>query len=447
MQIVTRHKREVILVGVIVLTLLAVLIVKALRPNPTNSGKTLGDLLGTSNQTAPGAALAPSQTDAQIATYQDKLRANPNDAAGQSSLGLLYLQKAREVGDPTFYNKAEAVFNTTLKLNPQNATALGGLGSLYLSRHEFQKGLDYGKQAFNAAPSSYALGVIADAQTQLGMMDDATNTVQKMVNLRPDLSSYSRVSYIRELYGEDDEAIQAMQQAVDAGAEGTENRAWVTYQLGMLYFNRGDFPTAEKNFDEALQFYPNYVYAQAGLAYLKAGRGDLNGAITMLKEVSQRYPLPEFLINLGDIYTLAGQPQPASQQYQLVQGIMQIYRDNGVVTDMELALFQADIDSNLPQALAEAKQAAANRGIYKTQDVLAWTLYKTGDFQGAAAASKKALALGTNDRLAFFHAGMIAYKLGQKDEAKTYLQKALVNPAFSFLYANQARQTLASLGN
>jgi len=114
---------------------------------------------------------------------------------------------------------------------------------------------------------------------------------------------------------------------------------------------------------------------------------------------------------------------------------------------MELALFQADTNNNLPQALAEARQAAANRGIYKTQDVLAWTLYKTGDYQAAAEASKKALALGTNDRLAFFHAGMIAAKLGQKDDAKSYLQKALVNPGFSFLYANEARQTLASLGN
>ncbi len=447
MQVITRHKREAVLVGVVVLTMLAVLIVNAVRTNPDPSGKTLGDLLGTSRQTAPGVSLGASQTDTQIATYQDKLRANPNDAPGQANLGLLYLQKAREVGDPTFYTKAEAVFNTTLKLDPQNATALGGLGSLYLSRHEFAKGLDFGRQAFNATPSSYALGVVADAQTQLGLIDDATNTVQKMVDTRPDLSSYSRVSYIRELYGDDDGAIQAMQQAVDAGAEGTENRAWVTYQLGMLYYNKGDFATAEKTYNEALQYYPNYVYAQAGLAYIKAAKGDLNGAITMLKTVTARFPLPDFLITLGDIYTLAGQTQPASQQYQLVQGIMQIYRDNGVVTDMELALFQADLNKDLPQTLAEAKQAAANRGIYKTSDVLAWALYQTGDYQGAAIASKKALSLGTNDRLAFFHAGMIAYKSGQKDEAKSYLQKALVNPGFSFLYAQQARETLASLGN
>lgn len=447
MQLIKQHKRETAIIGIIFLTLMALLIVNSLKTNQPAPGSSLSELLGTSNRTAPLVNPGPNQTDQQISAYQDKLKSSPNDAAGQATLGLLYLQKAREVGDPTYYNKAEAVFNATLKLDPQNKDALGGLGSLSLSRHEFTKALDYGKQAFASVPNSYALGVIADAQTQLGQLDDATNTVQAMVNTRPDISSYSRVSYIRELYGEDDGAIAAMQQAIDAGAEGTENRAWVTYELGMLYYNKGDYANAEKTYNEALRYYPNYFYAQAGLGLIKAAKGDLNGAITILKDVTTRMPLPEFLIELGDIYTLNNQPREADQQYKLVDGIMQIYRDNGVVTDMEMALFEADHDKNLPGALAQAKQATANRGFYKAYDVLAWTLYKTGDLKGAAEASKEALKLGTQDRLAFYHAGMIAYKLGQKDEAKSYLQKALVNPGFSFLYAADARKTLTSLGN
>jgi tetratricopeptide (TPR) repeat protein len=447
MQLIKRYKRETAIVGIIMLTLLALLIVNAAKVAPSAPGATLNELLGTTNRTAPGVAVGPSQTDRQIAAYQENLRAEPNNAANQATLGLLYLQKAREVGDPTFYNKAEAVFNNALQLDPQNTSALGGLGSLSLSRHEFSKGLEYGQKAYAITPTSYDLGVIGDAQTQLGLYDEATETIQKMVNLRPDISSYSRVSYIRELYGDYDGAIQAMQQAVDAGAEGTENRAWVTYQLGNLYYNKGDFVTAEKTFNDALAYYPNYFYAQAGLGLIKAARGDVNSAIVILKDVTRRMPLPEFLIDLGDLYTLANQPREADQQYKLVEGIMQIYRDNGVDTDMEMALFQADHNNNLNEALAQAKKAVANRGIYKTSDALAWTLYQMGDYQAAAGASKEALKLGTQDRLAFFHAGMIAYKLGQQDEARSYLQKALVNPGFSFLYAAQARSTLAALGN
>ena len=42
---------------------------------------------------------------------------------------------------------------------------------------------------------------------------------------------------------------------------------------------------------------------------------------------------------------------------------------------------------------------------------------------------------------------MIAVKMGQKDQARQFLQKALVKPTFSFLHAAEARTTLAGLGN
>ena len=46
------------------------------------------------------------------------------------------------------------------------------------------------------------LGIMGDAQTELGRYDQALATVQRMVDLRPDLASYSRVSYQRELHGD-----------------------------------------------------------------------------------------------------------------------------------------------------------------------------------------------------------------------------------------------------
>ena len=35
---------------------------------------------------------------------------------------------------------------------------------------------------------------LADAQTELGRYDDAVQTLQTMIDMRPDLSSYSRIS-------------------------------------------------------------------------------------------------------------------------------------------------------------------------------------------------------------------------------------------------------------
>ncbi len=58
----------------------------------------------------------------------------------------------------------------------------------------------------------------------------------------------------------------------------------------------------------------------------------------------------------------------------------------------------------------------------------------------------EALRLGTRNALMYYHAGMIAYKLGRKDLAADYLDKAIkLNPEFSLLYADQARKLLADL--
>ena len=445
MQFLKRYKREVALAVAVIVTAVALVIVSSSQNEPKAPQATLGELLGLGSR--PPAASGASLTDSQISLYQDRLRSRPDDAPGNAQLGLAYLQKAREVGDPAYYTKAEGVLKKALELDPKNVEALGGLGSLALSRHQFAQGLEWGRKAQALQPNSaYNYGVMGDALVELGRYDEAIQTVQKMVDLRPDVSSYSRVSYLRELHGQYDGAIEAMQEAVQAGGPTSENRAWVTYQLGNLYFNKGDLANAEKTYQEALDTLPDYVYALSGMGKIKAAQGDLDGALNIYANITRRMPLAEFIIEYGDLFNAAGKPAEAERQYELVRAIQKLYTDNGVDTDMEMALFDADHDNNLPGALDRAKREFSIRPSIKAAGVLAWTLYKTGDYNAASEASKQALRLGTQDSLAFYHAGMIAYKLGQTAEARNYLEKALtLNPNFSLLYAPEARKTLNEL--
>ena len=450
MQFLKRNRFEALLVGVILVTLASLLVVTSLNKPTSQPSATVGELLGQGgNRSAAGTNVGgASLTDSQIATYQDKLRTSPTDANSYANLGLAYLQKVREVSDPTYYTKAEQVFKKALEIDPANINAMGGMGSLALSRHQFAQGLEWGQKAQQLRPAlSYNYGVINDALIELGRYDEAAQTLQQMVNLRPDLSSYSRISYQRELHGLYDGAIEAMQEAVTAGGPVSENRAWVTYQLGNLYFNRGDLDKAESTYQEALTLIPDYVYAQSGLARIAAAKGDLTGAISTYTGLSQRMPLAEFIIELGDLYTAAKQPDKAHQQYDLVRAIQKLYTDNGVDTDMEMALFDADHDNNLPAALTKARHEMSIRPSIKAADVLAWTLYKSGDYPAAQTAMQQALRLNTQDALMYYHAGMIAAKTGQTSEARSWLDKALTfNPNFSLLYAPVARQTLNDLG-
>ena len=383
----------------------------------------------------------------RIVNLQDRLRLNPENTTAYAQLGLALLQRVRESGDASLYSQAEQALAEALKRDPQQLDALMGQGSLALSRHQFNEALRWGEQARAINPyRGQVYGIIGDAQVELGQYEAAAQTIQKMVDTRPELASYSRVSYQRELHGDTAEAIAAMQMAVDSGLPTAEGTLWVQTQLGHLYFNSGDLAQAEQTYQHALQIRPDYVYAQAGMARVRAAQSQAEEAIEFYQKIVERLPLPEFVIALGELYEVTGQPAKAKQQYDLVRAIQQLNASAGMNVDMEMALFNADHGADPVQALQQARSAYAERPSIYGADILAWTLYHTGNYAEAKQYSQEALRLGTRDAMLHYHAGMIAYALKDLAAACEHLQQALaINPNFSVRYAPQARALLAEL--
>ena len=424
-----------------------VLLIIALSWAMSSTRVSTASLDGDGGYSLDGASRISASVDKQIQTLQGHIRDNPNDWQSYSQLALAYLQKARETGDPSYYQKVEETLTKTIESHPDDYVTVSAMGALELARHQFHAALEWGERAKQLDPDrTYAYGVIADAQIELGQYDAAVETLQAMVNLRPDMSSYSRISYIRELNGDTEGALEMMQSAVDAGAPNAENTAWTRTQLGNLYFNSGNFNQAEIEYVRTLNDRPGYVYALAGLGRLRATQGKTDEAIELLRQATNAMPLPEFVITLGDIYQADGQPDAAQQQYNLVGAIEQLFKANGVDMDMEIALFNADQNKDLEATVEQARKAYANRPSIHAADVLAWALYKTGNYEEAQNYSQEALRLETKDALKLFHAGMIAYRLGDNAQAQAYLEQALTNnPHFSFLYAEEAQKTLHAL--
>jgi tetratricopeptide (TPR) repeat protein len=339
------------------------------------------------------------------------------------------------------------VLATSLRLHGRdNEDALLGLGALALARHDFDGALRFGRRASEVDPyGADAFGVIGDALLELGRYDEAFDAFQTMVDTRPDLAAYARVSYARELQGDVPGAVRAMTLAFDAAATPADG-AWVAYQLGELAFGSGDVADAASWYRRGLDLDPSFVPNLAGTAKVAWARGDLRLAIDRYREVTTRYPAPEFVVALADLYRVTGRDALADEQQAVVRALHELAGGNGVNADLELAVFDAD-HGDVRGALIAARAEWSRRKSVHVADALAWALYANGRYRAAAAYADRALRLGTENATFLFHAGMIRVALGDQEGARPLLRGAVAaNPNFSILHAGTAERVLARLG-
>ena len=383
--------------------------------------------------------------DAEIDAAQKVIEKMPNAANGYNILAIIYIRRARETGDFSLNSKAQTAIDRALELEPDNSGTKKLQASLLLTFHRFQEALEAGTQLQKAYPQdAFIYGVLTDANVELGNYKEAADAVQQMVDLRPTMESYARVSYIRSHYGDSEGAIDAMKMAARiADPKNKEAQAWCLVHLGNEYFKVGRYEEAGKVYDEALQVFPNYHLALTGKGNARAAAGDYENAAKFLMQSQERVPLTQTVIALGDVYSKIGKAEEARKQYDLAEFIEQKL---GNIDQRTLALLWADHDTKLDEARQIAAAEHEKRKDIYTADIYAWTLYKKGQFEEAKKIITEAMRLKTKDARIFYHAGMIEKGLGNKKAAVEYLQKAVqLNPSFDILQAEAAKSALQEL--
>src|SRR5688572_1543957 len=195
------------------------------------------------------AAVAGSEEAKQVKQQFNDLmkfvRTNREDIKSRIALASLYIQEARVTGDHIYYDMAAMSYvNEVLERDSLNFDALILKALVSLSQHQFTRAIALAEKARAINPdNAFVHGVLVDGHVELGNYAEAVKEADTMMSLRPDLRSYSRVSYLREIHGDYPGAIDAMKLAVDAGAPGDEATEWTRVQLGKLYETTGDLTT------------------------------------------------------------------------------------------------------------------------------------------------------------------------------------------------------------
>jgi tetratricopeptide (TPR) repeat protein len=277
-----------------------------------------------------------------------------------------------------------------------------------------------------------------------GEYQRASKAYQTMITLRANQASYNRVAYYRFVSGDPKGAIEMMHLAVAAGGAAPENTAWCLVELGGMYFKTGQLDAAAGAYRGALDLFPGYHSAHAGLGRVQAAQGKLPEAITSYKRAQASVPLPDYAAALHALYLQTGKRAEANQQLELVDVVDQLALAAGEKTNRNLALIYAGLDRRLERALELVREELKERQDVYTYDALAWVLYKQKKYGEAQQAIERALKMGTPEPAFHYHAGMIAAAQGRKAEARTHLERALaMNPQFDIAEAAAARKALA----
>lgn len=392
-----------------------------------------------------------SATDTAIIAAQNKVTMYATTVRYKVNLCNLYIQKSRETADASYYNKCDSLLAASEKLEPSNGDVIAAQSSVSYGRHNFVVGLALANKAVTLNPNRPAYyGLVGDGQIELGQYPEAAASFQTMINKRPELSSFNRVAYIREIYGDIAGAKTALVSAISAGSSFSENIAYSQVELGKLTA-RSDLNGATKHYNQALSTQSNFQPALEGLGKVAFAKGDYDTAIKYFNQAFTSLPLAQYATDLGDSYARKGDAAKSTQYYYLANLAFDKSSNGGVNNDYEKAVFLTDHDKDLNIAKGLLEKVLPNRSNIFTYDALAWNSYKLKDYAKAQEYSTKALEAGSNEPSVNFHASMIAAKQNQNDVAKQYLVKAFsqdkyfLESHFSLLDKQLATQALKAL--
>lgn len=324
---------------------------------------------------------------------------NPADANDRLMLGSIYLRQGA-------LRPAEEQYVTANRLAPNNANVHLDLGILNAKEKKWKEAEQEFETAMQLAPSELAIvSVYADYLVSRKEKPKALALVQKFVESNP-------------------------------------NNSMGHVALGTLEFDSKDVSASQAQFERAIQIDPKNGQAYLRLGGIYQANKQTDAAIAQYEKALALKPnSAPLLALLGNVYLQKNDLETARKYYARA-----LEADaNFPVANANMAWADAEEGKDLDSALAMAQKAkSAAPDLPAITDVLAWVMYKRGNYSGAIPLLEDAVKKAPDSSQYHYHLGMALLAAGQKERGRTQLQTALqmttpLRPAEK----EQAQQALA----
>ena len=362
---------------------------------------------------------------------RDQLTKDSTLVTPRLDLARVYIREARVTGEHGhYYPAAMEILEGGLRqatITPdERYQALTMLASVQLSQHEFADALTTSEQAIRLNPyAAVGYGAIVDAYVELGRYDDAVAAADKMVQVKPDLRSYARVSYLREIHGQVDDALQSMRLALDAGYPGTEETSWVRLTLGDILRTYGRRAEARDQYQRAIEDRPGYPFAVAALAGMAADEGNYDEAERLLKQATTAIPEVGFYSQLAHVYRATERPELAEKTIAEVMDMLADDVAHGHNMNLEYAQVHMELTGDLDEAYEYAMKEYERRPENIDVNRLLATLeLLRGNYAEAAPYAEVAARTGSRHPELKLTQGLLALHRGDRNEGERLLAEA-----------------------
>jgi tetratricopeptide (TPR) repeat protein len=344
-------------------------------------------------------------TKAAIEGLLDQIRRHPDDVKAKLRLAMAYVQESRVTGNHAYYDEAAfKLVSQVLEKEPTNYDALCVKTTILLSQHHFADALTAANDFVKLYPdAAFGYGLLTDANLELGNYAEAITACDKMNSIRPDLRSYSRAAYLREIHGDYAGAKNAMSLAVKAGVPALEQTEWCRVQLGQLYEKTNDLKKAEELYEQSLAIRPDYAYGLAGMGRLAMKKGNYTEGVSLFEKAASQTSDFAFQEHIIDCLEKIDPKKAQEAAQKLIVELQKHATDEkanaekGHYADKELAyiyLKTGDTKLALEHATREWLRRPEN---IEANECLAWVYFKNNDFAQAKMYIERASKTNSKD--------------------------------------------------